>query len=61
MGLQHFHFENNSVENLTHCINKISTDKTLRDLLIDKGFQRSKEFFLEKMCKETASVYKKLI
>ena len=54
-------FENNSVENLTHCINKISTDKTLRDLLIDKGFQRSKEFSWKKCAKETASVYKKLI
>jgi len=54
-------FENNSVENLTHCINKISTDKTLRDLLIDKGFQRSKEFSWKKCAKETAFVYKTLI
>ena len=54
-------FENNSVENLTYCITKISTDKTLRDLLIDKGFQRSKEFSWKKCAKETASVYKTLI
>ncbi len=54
-------FENNSVENLTHCINKISTDKTLRELLIKKGFQRSKEFSWKKCAKETLSVYKTLI
>tara|TARA_A100001388_G_C28756008_1_gene494986 strand:- start:753 stop:1820 length:1068 start_codon:yes stop_codon:yes gene_type:complete len=54
-------FENNSVENLSHCINKISTDISLRKLIIKKGFQRSKKFSWKKCADKTASVYKTLI
>ena len=54
-------FENNSVENLCDCIKKISTDNSLRSLLIKKGLQRSKEFSWKKCALETSIIYKKLI
>ena len=54
-------FENNSLENLTHCISKITTDTTLRNLLIKKGLQRSKNFSWTKCAEKTASAYKTLI
>lgn len=54
-------FENNSLENLSHCISKITADPTLRNLLIKKGLQRSKNFSWKKCAEKTASVYKALI
>ena len=54
-------FENNSVENLSDCIKKISTDNSLREFLIEKGLNRSKEFSWKKCADLTSAIYKKLI
>lgn len=54
-------FENNSLEDLTNCISKITTDISLRNLLINRGLQRSKKFSWAKCAEKTAFAYKTLI
>ena len=54
-------FENNSVENLINCIKKIVSDKTYKNLLINKGYKRVKEFSWKKCAEETSNVYESLI
>lgn len=44
-------------KSITQCILKITTDKRVRNDLIDKGFKNIKRFSLEKMIEETVEVY----
>ena len=54
-------FENNSKESLIDCIQKITSDSLLKDILIKKGYERNKEFTWKKCALETNLIYRSLI
>ncbi|NTU66765.1 MAG: glycosyltransferase family 4 protein [Candidatus Moranbacteria bacterium] len=53
----HF-FDGNDVNQMAEAIEKISTDKKLREDLIAKGFEQVKKYDWMKMAKETLEIYK---
>jgi len=53
-------FETNNLEMLADCVKKILTDQSLREHLINNGFERAKNFTWENTALKTLSLFNKL-
>ena len=54
-------FNPNSEENLEECINNFLNNTSLKDKMIESGYQRVKNFSWKKCAEETSKIYKSLI
>ena len=54
------YFNPYSVESISLAMNKILFDETYRNLLIERGYKREKQFSWDKCAQETYRVYKQL-
>jgi len=54
-------FLSKSLEELIECLKKIAMDNSIKNNLINKGYEQSNKFSWKKCAKETSSIYKKLI
>ena len=50
-----------SIEEIKNAMEKILTDKRLREELINKGFEQAKKFSWKNTAEETLKVYKNLM
>ncbi len=61
LGESAYYFDARKPEAIANAITKVIEDKTLREQLIQKGYEQVKKYSWEKMAEETLQIYKNTI